>query len=213
MTQERKTDRRTVMAGLGAVATAGVLGVRPAAAAEAAADTFTPTLHAIDAWMSELKGAHRMVLDVTSPDGVPDAIRFAGNLLGGHKNFYGVEESDLALLICFRHGATPFGYNDAIWSKYGKVIDPKATPAPTANPYDSGDRLQLADLAKRGAQFMVCGTASRGLAGRIAGPNGDTDAVLKEMGAHLIGSARIVPSGVVSVVHAQERKFSLIAVG
>lgn len=213
MAEQTKTGRREVIAGLGAVATVGVLGVRTAAAAEGAADAFTPALHTIDAWMSELRGSHRMVLDVTSPDGIPDAIRFAGNLLGGHKNFYGVEESDLALLICFRHGATPFGYTDAIWSKYGKVIDPKAMPAPAANPYNTAGRGQLADLAKRGAQFMVCGTASRGLAGRIAGPTGDTEAVLKEMGANLIGSARIVPSGVVSVVHAQERKFALIAVG
>jgi hypothetical protein len=59
---------------------------------------------------------------------------------------------------------------------------------------------------------MVCGTASRGLATRIAGQGGDVEAVLKEMGANLISSARIVPAGVVSVVHAQERRFALISV-
>ena len=162
--------------------------------------------------MSGMKGQHRIVLDVTSPTGVPDAIRFANNLLAGHKNGWGVEESDVAVLVCFRHGATPFGYTDAIWSKYGKTIDPKATPPPAANPYNSGEQTQLAALAKRGVQFMVCGTASRGLAGRIAGSGGDVEAVLKEMGANLIPSARIVPAGVVAVVHAQERRFSLISV-
>ena len=162
--------------------------------------------------MSAMKGQHRIVVDVTSPTGVPDAIRFANNLLAGHKNGWGVEESDVAVLVCFRHGATPFGYADAIWSKYGKTMDPKATPAPTANPYNSGEQTQLAALAKRGVQFMVCGTASRGLAGRIAGSGGDVEAVLKEMGANLIPSARIVPAGVVAVVHAQERRFALISV-
>lgn len=211
MANRKMNERRAIITGLGAVA-AGALG-GASLQAQGMSDTFTPTLHTADAWMSAMGGKHRVVLDVISPDGLPDAVRFTGNLLAGHKNGWGVEESDVALIVCLRHGATPFGYTDAIWSKYGKTIDPRATPAPTANPYNTADRMQLADLAKRGVQFMVCGTASRGLAGRIAGAGGDADAVLKEMGANLIPSARIVPAGVVAVVHAQERKFALISVG
>jgi intracellular sulfur oxidation DsrE/DsrF family protein len=210
--KQNMQERRAIMASLGAVAAAGALGAR-SVAAQAAPDSFTPMLHPQDDWMSAMRGKHRIVLDVTTPDGVPDAIRFAGNLLAGHKNGWGVEELDVAVLVCFRHQATPFGYTDAIWSKYGKTIDPKATPPPAANPYNSGEPAQLAALAKRGVQFMVCGTASRGLAGRIAGPGGDVEAILKEMGANLIPSARIVPAGVVAVVHAQERRFALVSVG
>ena len=210
--KQNMKDRRAMIAGLGAMAAAGTFAARPAEAQGVSSDSFTPTLHSQDEWMSAMKGQHRIVLDVTSPTGVPDAIRFANNLLAGHKNGWGVEESDVAVLVCFRHGATPFGYTDAIWSKYGKTIDPKATPPPAANPYNSGEQTQLAALAKRGVQFMVCGTASRGLAGRIAGSGGDVEAVLKEMGANLIPSARIVPAGVVAVVHAQERRFALISV-
>jgi intracellular sulfur oxidation DsrE/DsrF family protein len=206
-------QRRAIITSLGAMAAAGALGARSAEAQGPSPDSFTPTLHPQDDWMSAMKGKHRVVLDVTSPSGVPDAIRFAGNLLTGHKNGWGVEESDVAVLVCFRHGATPFGFADAIWSKYGKTMDPKATPAPTANPYiDAGDRT-LADLVKRGVQFMVCGTASRGLATRIAGTGGNVETVLAEMNVNLIPSARIVPAGVVGVVHAQERRFALIAVG
>ena len=205
-------NRRVLITGLGAVAAAGALGGRSVEAQGGSSDPFTPLLHSQDDWMSAIKGQHRIVVDVTSSTGVPDAIRFAGNLLTGHKNGWGVEESEVAVLVCFRHGATPFGYTDAIWSKYGKTIDPKATPPPTANPYNSGEQAQLAALAKRGVQFMVCGTASRGLAGRIAGANGDVEAILKEMGANLIPSARIVPAGVVAVVHAQERRFALVSV-
>ena len=213
MATQNMKERRAIITGLGAVAAAGALGARAVDAQESSSDPFTAMLHPQDDWMSAMKGKHRIVLDVTSPDGVPDAVRFAGNLLTGHKNGWGVEESDVAVLVCFRHGATPFGYTDAIWSKYGKTIDPKATPPPAANPYNSGEPSQLAALARRGVQFMVCGTASRGLAGRIAGPGGDVEAILKEMGANLILSARIVPAGVVAVVHAQERRFALIAVG
>jgi intracellular sulfur oxidation DsrE/DsrF family protein len=212
MAKQNMKDRRAMIAGLGAMAAAGTFAARPAEAQGVSSDSFTPTLHSQDEWMSAMKGQHRIVLDVTSPTGVPDAIRFAGNLLTGHKNGWGVEESDVAVLVCFRHGATPFGYTDAIWSKYGKTIDPKTSPPPATNPFNSGEQAQLAALAKRGVQFMVCGTASRGLAGRIAGPGGDVEAVLKEMGANLIPSARIVPAGVVAVVHAQERRFALISV-
>jgi intracellular sulfur oxidation DsrE/DsrF family protein len=212
--KQNMKQRRAIIAGLGAVAAAGALGARSADAQGTSSDSFTPMLHPQDEWMSAIKGnKHRIVLDVTSPAGVPDAVRFAGNLLAGHKNGWGVEESDVAVLVCFRHGATPFGYTDAIWSKYGKTIDPKATPPPAANPYNSGEQTQLAALAKRGVHFMVCGTASRGLAGRIAGPGGDVEAILAEMGANLIPSARIVPAGVVAVVHAQERRFALVSVG
>jgi len=76
-----------------------------------------------------------------------------------------------------------------------------------------GNQLQMADLAKRGVRFMVCGLASRRLAGRIAGQTGDAESVLKEFGANLVPSGRIVPAGVVGVTHAQERGFALLYVG
>ena len=163
--------------------------------------------------MSAMPGRHRVGLDVVSPTGVPDGIRFAGNLFTGNKTGYGVEESEMALIMVLRHSATAYGYSDAIWSKYGKSIDAKATPPPVANPFNSGERMQLSGLAKRGVQFIVCGTASRGLAGRIAGQGGDADAVLKEMSANLIPNARIVSAGVVGVTHAQEHGFTLLYVG
>lgn len=208
----RKKSRRNVLLGLGTVA-AGALGARAVAAQGPIEPTFRPRLHAEDAWMSAMPGAHRIVLDVTSPERIPDAIRFVGNIVSGHASGYGLNESDLAIVVCLRHSATPYGYGDAIWSKYGRIIDDKATPAPTGNPYNSGGRTQLSDLAKRGVQFMVCGTASRGLAGRIAGQDGDTDSVMKEMAANLIPQARIVPAGVIGVTHAQERGFALLYVG
>jgi hypothetical protein len=213
MAQQRR-NRRQMLAGLGAIAAAGALGTRGAKAqAPSTPVPFTPTLHTEDVWMSAMPGKHRIVMDVTSPEGLPDAIRFISNLMTGHKSGYGVEEAELAILVCLRHGATPYGYGDAIWSKYGKTIAPTATPVPTANPFNSGTRMQLADVAKRGVQFMVCGTASRGLAGRAAGQGGDADAVMKEMAANLIPSARIVAAGVVGVTHAQERGFALLYVG
>jgi intracellular sulfur oxidation DsrE/DsrF family protein len=207
-----KHDRRTLIAGLGLAATSATLGARRADA-QGAVGPFTPARHEQDGWMSAMPGRHRVVLDVVTPTGVPDGIRFAGNLFTGNKTGYGVEEAEMALIVVLRHSATAYGYNDAIWSKYGKTLDSKATPPPAANPFNSGERMQLSGLAKRGVQFIICGTASRGLAGRIAGQGGDTDGVLKEMAANLIPNARIVSAGVVGVTHAQEHGFSYLYVG
>ncbi len=208
----QKQDRRALIAGLGMAATAATIGAR-GTRAQGAVSPFTPARHEQDAWMPAMPGRHRVVLDVVTPAGVPDGIRFAGNLFNGNKTGYGVEEAEMALIVVLRHSATAYGFSNAIWSKYGKTLDAKATPPPTANPYDSGERTQLSGLAKRGVQFMICGSASRGIAGRIAGPDGDADAVLKEISSDLIPSARIVSAGVVGVTHAQEYGFTLLYVG
>ncbi len=208
----QKQDRRALIAGLGMAATSVTLGAS-SAQAQGASSPFTPARHEQDAWMAAMPGKHRVVLDVVTPPGVPDGIRFAGNLLTHNKSGYGVEEADMALIVVLRHSATAFGYSAAMWAKYGKMLDSKADPPPTAHPYDSGERMQLSGLAKRGVHFMVCGSASRGIAGRIAGPGGDADAVLKEITANLITNARMVSAGVVGVTHAQEYGYSLLHVG
>lgn len=208
---DEQVDRRRLISGFGVAATAMALGGGAAAQAPA---PFTPERHDRDSWLGTLKGKHRVVLDVTSPDGVPDAIRFAGNLFTGHQTGYGLSDSDIAIVICFRHGATPFGYANSLWSKHGARLDAKASPAPTANPFDSGDRVQLTPLTKRGVHIMVCGTASRGISRRLVGETGDADAMLREMEQqHLLPNARIVPAGVVGVTHAQEYGYSLLYVG
>lgn len=204
-------SRRDILTGLGAVGVAAV--AQPAAAQRAAETPFTPAMHADDAWMSAMPGTHRVVIDIVSAEHVADGLRFASNLLTAHKSGYGVEEADIAIAVVLRHGATAYGYGNPIWAKYGRTLDQKASPVPVANPYDAGERTTLTDLAKRGVRFMVCGLASRGIASRIAGSSGDADAVLKEMGASLVTSARIVPAGVIGVTHAQERGFALLYVG
>ncbi len=208
----KKPNRRSVMTGLGIAATSVTLGAR-GAAAQAAPTPFVPTRHEQDAWMSAMPGKHRVVLDVVTPEGVPDGIRFAGNVLTHNKAGYGVEESDMAVIMVLRHTATIYAFNDTVWAKYGKGLDPKATPPPTANPYNSGERTQLSALAKRGVQFIVCGSATRAFSTRLAGQGGDVDAIVKEVTAHLIPSARMVVNGVVGMTHAQEHGFSLVYVG
>jgi intracellular sulfur oxidation DsrE/DsrF family protein len=68
-------------------------------------------------------------------------------------------------------------------------------------------------MVKRGVQFMVCATASRGVSRMLAGPNGDAEAAFKELSANLIPNARLVSAGVIGVTRAQEYGYSLIYAG
>lgn len=165
--------------------------------------------------METLPGKHRVLLDITTPDGIPEAIRFAGNLFTGHKTGYGLDDGELAIIVVLRHGATAYGYGEGIWAKYGKLLDSKAAEPPKANPYDAPPRNQLSGLAKRGVHFIVCGSASLGIARRLAGDNGDADAMIKEMTANMLPNSHIIVgvAGVVPVAHAQERGYSYLYCG
>ncbi|MEZ5415808.1 MAG: hypothetical protein R2708_00490 [Vicinamibacterales bacterium] len=210
-------SRRSVLASLAA---AGAVLPRQASAQAPPPAAFTPVRHQVDAWLDERPARHRVVLDVTTAAGMPDAVRFAGNLFTGHKTGYGLDDGDLTQVICLRHYAMVFALNDTVWAAHGPALakavrytDPRGGGAPTANPYNSGQRRQLADLAARGVRFMVCETASRTFSRLVAGQGGDADALFATFGANLIPEARYVSAGVVGVSHAQEYGYSLLFVG
>jgi len=208
--------RRGLLAALGAAVGALAIGTRRVAA-QAPAPTFRPVFHAQDDWLEKIPGKHRVVVDVTSAVGVTDALRFVGNIYEGNRAAYGVEQADLAIVVILRHSATAFGYSDAVWAKHGKALAEATSytgPAgtePKSNPFYTANTLE--GLMKRGVQFAVCGTASRGISRRLAGTGGDAEAVFKEMVANLIPSSRIVPAGVIALTRAQEHGYSVLHVG
>ena len=59
--KQNMKDRRAMIAGLGAMAAAGTFAARPAEAQGVSSDSFTPTLHSQDEWMSAMKGQHRIL--------------------------------------------------------------------------------------------------------------------------------------------------------
>ena len=216
--------RRSFLARLGTGA--GVLGATaiissPAAAQGAPSTSWQPARHAQDDWLEKIPGQHRFLFDTTTPEGLALAFRFAGNYFTANQSAYGLKESDLAVLIVARHKSTSFGYNDAMWAKYGKQLseqseftDPKTKEPPKVNVYagtgdGSGQSGQLDALIKKGVHFAVCQTSSRGIAGRIAqATGGDAGNILNEIGANLIPNARFVPAGILAVNRAQERGYS-----
>ena len=146
--------RRSLISGMSAVAAAFALGARPASAQTAAAP-FQPARHPQDEWLDKIPGKHRVVFDVTSSRGVPEALHFANNIYAGNKSMYGLDAADLAVVIILRHSATAFGYSDAIWAKHGKALaaatsytDPKSSESPKVNPFNATRIETFDEMAK-----------------------------------------------------------------
>src|SRR5689334_14167974 len=194
--QMRRRRRSFLSWASGAGVTAAAVGFGTVAAQAQAGGRFTPARHEQDDWLDAIPGKHRLFLDALTGPGAGDALLFAGNFLNNSKSAYSLADADNAVVVCFRHFATPFAWTDTIWAKYGepftqlltKINDPKTGQAPTVNLYRvSGYGMQLNnlgttidDLVKRGVQFAVCDTATRFTAGQIAqATKGDRDAIYK----------------------------------
>jgi len=220
-------SRRSFLSNLGAAASAaGVTLAAGATAAEAqtAADArWQAARHPQDDWFDQLPGKHRMFWDSTTPDRLEDAIQFTGNYYSANRGGYSLENADLAVIVCMRHRSAPFGYNDAMWAKYGdtlakraEFVDPKTKEVPKANPFTPkapaapARARGLASLMNLGVQFAVCNLSTRAIAGLIAAAHGGTaDEKYAELAANLIDRARLVPAGIVAVNRAQERGYSV----
>jgi intracellular sulfur oxidation DsrE/DsrF family protein len=207
-------ERRSFFGRLRA-ASLGVIGLGGSAMAQVKQSTkWEPTHHAKDDWFDELPGQHRLVFDTTSAHALEEALLFAGNFVNVNRTDYGLESKDLAIVVVLRHQSTAFGYNDAMWAKYGTPLaarsgyeDPKTKTAPTAN--NHGTRLKSA--ANQGVQMAVCSIATRFMAGLIARTvDGNAEAINAELIANLVPNARMVPAGIVAVNRAQERGYSLV---
>jgi intracellular sulfur oxidation DsrE/DsrF family protein len=212
-----------------AAAAAGLTVVNPAAA-QTGGGRFQAARHPQDDWLDAVPGKHRLYLDALTGPGAGDALLFAGNFLNNSKDAYQLADSDSAVVICLRHFATPFAWNDSIWTKYGepftqmltKINDPKTGKAPTINLYRvSGYGMQLNnlgttidDLLKRGVNFAVCDTATRFVAGQLAqATKGDAAAIISDLKANTIANSHYVSAGIVATNRAQEKGYTLAHCG
>ena len=117
-------------------------------------------------------------------------------------------------IVCVRHLASVFGFNDTAWAKYKlgesqKVIEGGATAVTESHANTAND------LAKRGVIVAVCGMATTRIARSVAAEAGlnaaDVEADLK---ANLVTpTARVVAAGVIVTNRAQEKGFSYTYVG
>ena len=219
--------RRSLIAGMGAAATGLAIGASGPATAQQP-NGFTPRRHEQDAWLDELGRYHRVFIDSARPEGGLEAVHYADNILRSHKNDYGGEYEDYGLVVCFRRFSTPLGFNDAMWAKYGEIIngrlgfpDPQTGEPFKSNPVNIEGRRDLPSMgatidmmAERGVQFAICRNATRGMSGLLARETGAEQAdVFEEMTANAITNGRFVPAGVMMATKCQEYGYTLLFSG
>ncbi len=204
------------------------------APAGAGAGPWGPSHEALDDWMNKPGTRHRMVFDSTSADGGAGAMDFANNFYFTNMSGYNLQPAQLGVIIVLRHMATPYGYNDAVWQKYGAkfaaqfgwkgdqakraakvnprlVADPADKPPPGAEWVADGT---VTKLGEKGTRFAVCGLATQFIAIDLAKKTGaKADAVEAELKASLVPGAVLVPAGIVAVNRAQEHGYAMSFVG
>lgn len=219
------TARRSLLSGLGAAVAAVALGSK-SAKAQTPARAFQPARHQQDDWMNAVPGRHRTIVDCASVGAAGEGMLYANNLYVANRSGYQLTEADVAVVVCLRHFATVFGYNDAIWGKYGKAMsdlvqftDPKTKQAPSTNLLNSADYgltlpnfgNTIASVVKRGTQFAICDMATNFISGRVAeAVKGNQQEIYKELASNLIPNGRLVTAGVVAVNRAQELGYTLL---
>ncbi len=221
---EPEEGRRNLLAGIG-LAAAGMASGVAACAEEGNSDQ---KRYANDKWLDVSEVNHRVFIDSDTAEGGMWAMRYAGNILNAHKESYQGEDTDYAMIVCFRRFATPFGWGDSVWEKYSEIFDrilkypdPSSGKVFIQNPMNMLDRNDLprmgntiVSVVDRGVRFAVCNAATRGISGLIARALGTSvDDVYQEISDSLIPNARLVPAGVMAATRAQEYGYSLLSAG
>jgi hypothetical protein len=217
----KSTTRRSILTGAAAAAAVSLTSTR--VAAQAPARRFQPARHSQDEWLDAVPGKHRTFIDCASVASAGAAMMYANNLYVANAKGYQLKEADVAIVVCLRHFATVFAFNDAIWAKYGQAlsdavsyVDSKTKQAPTKNLLDDPAYSQIpsstiSSVVKRGTQFAVCDMATNMLAGMVASSTkGVQEAVYTEFVRNLIPNSHLAAAGVVAVNRAQEYGYTLL---
>lgn len=218
---QNKLARRHLLTTMSVAAVAGLAasaGPAPAQAQsqpQAQTQDFQPARHDKDAWLNELPGSHRVFIDSSTMAGGPAGLWYANNMISAHEEEYDGEAADFAMVVCFRHMSTPYGFGDGIWAKYGAIFNRSADPAPTRNPLSiasaSSGQNSIASSVARGVNFAICGRATRRFAMVIASATGgNADEVFAELTAGAVPNSHFVPAGVLTVTRAQEYRYSFL---
>jgi hypothetical protein len=217
-------SRRSIVTGMG-IAAAGLAAAASPAKAQDNRSGFRPERHALDAWLDQVEGGHRIFVDSATGDGAGNALLYANNLFQAHTSAYDGDVSDLDIVVCFRHFSTPYGYSDAVWEKYGEAIHGvtpvpglAANAVPETNPFNSPDPayggVTIGSVAGRGARFAICENATRFFAAQLAAAtDSSANEVFDELVAGAIDDSRFVSAGVIALTRAQEYGYSLLYAG
>ena len=219
----KSTTRRSLLTGAAAAAAGSLTSTR--AAAQGPGRRFQPARHTQDEWLDTVSGKHRTFIDCASVNSAGAGVLYANNLYVANAKGYQLKEADVAVVVCLRHFATIFAFNDVIWAKYGAALseavsftDPKTKQAPTKNLLDDASYSELpnfgftiASVVKRGTHFAVCDMATTMLTGLVAASTkGVPETVYQEFVRNLIPNSHLMAAGVVAVNRAQEYGYTLL---
>ena len=217
--------RRSLLTGMG---TAAAGAVALSSRANAQGRGFAPERHAEDAWFDELPGKHRLLIDTSYNMGGFEALLYANNILNAHADAYHGKDSDYAIVICWRHYATPLAYGDDVWAKYGETFgkimnltDASTGKAFSANPANLKDRMDLPNQGStidstlaRGVHVAICDHATHVFASVMSGMvNVPQEKLYAEFVATAVPNSRFVSAGVMATTRAQEYGYSFLFAG
>lgn len=182
-----------------------------------------------DDWFNNVKGTHRIVYDVTHPEGMmPFAWPRVFLITNGAT---GSPVTDCGVVVVLRHNAIPFAFDNSIWKKYDlgtafKIEDPTTKATAQRNPYwqpAKGDfkipgigevEIGINQLQADGVMFCVCDVAVTVMTAVMAQQMKlDPVEVKSEWLKALLPGVMVAPSGVWAVGRAQEHKCSYCFVG
>src|SRR5579862_1494286 len=102
---ERRSFLTRLNAGAASLAAMAFGGIAMAQEKSTANTRWEPARHDKDDWLDQLPGKHRLVFDTIAADGLGQAIAFANNFMRVNRSDYGLQNSDLAVVIVVRHRA------------------------------------------------------------------------------------------------------------
>jgi intracellular sulfur oxidation DsrE/DsrF family protein len=173
-----------------------------------------------DQWFKKIKGKHRIVYDVTAPNGIMPFAWAKVFLLTNAAT--GTPETDCSVVVVLRHDAIPYALESDLWAKYKlgemfKINDDKAKTPAQSNPFwqrptdtvpgIGAVQIGIDVLQKSGVMFAACDmamTVYSAVAAGTMGGNADPAAIKKEWVAGVLPGIQVVPSGVWAVGRAQE---------
>jgi hypothetical protein len=219
--------RRSILTGMG-VAAAGLAVGATTASAQGASTGFKPARHKQDAWLDKMSGDHRVFIDSATALGGAEALPYAMNLFNAQAGAYDGAPEDFAMVVCFRHFSTPFGYNDGAWEKYGEGFnrfmnfpDPETGEPPKINlmnvpgrPTMPNQGVTIDAVKAKGTQIAICDHATHVFSGFLDSWGfGSAGEIYEELVASAVPDSIFVSAGVMATTRAQEYGYSLLYAG
>jgi len=202
--------------------TAGAIGVTLAATAREAAGAAGPASRNTIETILHKPARHKQVIGAPKINNGA-ALRCAGNGMNTFQFDFGEGAGSLHVAAVFYGTALFFVANDALWSKYQlfDVLDRAGDALPLMvhspqNPFyharsNGGEDFSVETLTKRGVSWFVCNNALTGLTRQLATDRGvDPGRVYSDFRSNFVNGTTVVPSGVGTIVLAQEAGFTFL---